>query len=122
MLQKLAAEFPEPSSLSLTLTWENDVSSAGVSTTEQGAEVFLNSASASVASLGGVADLLCRIFADEVVCVRAMEKGALVYCGLAPASDPSGGFNALDKHGGGRNMPDIDDVLIETWSSGLEEA
>jgi hypothetical protein len=53
--------------------------------------------------------------------VKAFAREQFVYCGLAPASEPSASFGKLDGHTSGRDMPDIDYVTIENWSSGLQD-
>jgi hypothetical protein len=121
-LQKLASDFPGESGIEMILTWENEHGVAGVSSNPKGAQVFLNGGEQSVESLAEAAHVLRGVFADQIVAVKAYAKETLVYSGLAPATDPSAGFGALDGLGGSRNMPDIDFVTIESWSKGLHEA
>lgn len=120
-LEKIAAGLPNGSFINITLAWENEHGSAGVHSYMNEATVYLNNAQHSVTSLDEAASILRSIFADDVVSVSAFSKGELVYCALAPASEPSRGFGILDPHGGTPNMPQIDYVMIETWSSGLQE-
>jgi hypothetical protein len=119
-LEKLASDFSGGHAIHLTLTWENDHGVAGVLSYPNETFVYLHNAQQSVESLSEAAQLLRAIFADQLVAVTAFAGDQVVYSGLAPASDPSGGFNQLDKPLV-RDMPEIDFVTIENWSSGLQE-
>jgi hypothetical protein len=121
-LEKLAKEFPDGTpQLDVTLHWENEHSHAGVTASPADVFVYLNSGQQSVESFEEAASILRQIFADEVVCVTAFADGQSVYVGLAPAAGPSAAFGRLDGRGATPDMPQIDTVMIETWSSGLVE-
>lgn len=123
LLLKLATEFPEAMK-GFTVTWSNENSNAGVYTHEKGACVYLNAAEHEVATLDDARDLLRRIFADEIVAVTAYEKGNIAYTRLAPAADLAATLptpNAWTVVTAQRFVPDIDDIMIETWSSGTQE-
>jgi hypothetical protein len=119
-LSKLAQDFPETSSINMTLFWENDFGSAGVYSYPNESYVFLFNAQQRVESLAEATNVLRGIFAGEIVAVSAYAKDQLVFTGLAPANDPSGGFNILDTPAKG-DMPNIDHVTIESWTNGLQE-
>jgi hypothetical protein len=120
-LIKLAAETPPGSVIHLSLVWENEHGSAGVASEGEGVRVFLHGADKDVESLAEAARLLRGIFSDQIVKVSGYSRDQLVYLGLADANDVSAGFNTLDTPALG-DMPSIDEVMIETWSRGLEEA
>lgn len=120
-LQKLASEFPsEGFFFNLTVGWENEHGAAGVISDAGGMYVYLFTGQQTVGSLEEAVALLRRVFADEIVCVTAYAKESIVYNGLAEAHAPSVGFNSLDGPSM-RDMPDIDIVLIESWSRGAHE-
>lgn len=119
-LMKLAAEMPPGSEVHLSLLWENEHGSAGVALEGESVQVFLHGANKDVGSLAEAARLLRGIFADEIVKVSGYARDELVYVGLADSNDASAGFNTLDTPALG-DMPSIDEVMIETWSKGLEE-
>ncbi len=107
-----------------TITWSNDHADVGVQTHQTGASVFFNSAEQEVSTLDDARDLLRRIFQDEVVSVTAYEKGALSYSRLAPAADPAATLptpSAWTIVSGQRFVPDIDDLMITTWTGGDQE-
>jgi hypothetical protein len=123
LLLTLATEFPE-SMQGFTVTWSNEHGNAGVYTHGGGARVFLNAAEQDVAKLDDARDLLRRIFADEIVAVTAYQQGHVVYTRLAPASDPAATLptpNAWTVVTGHRYVPDIDDLVIVTWSGGVQD-
>jgi hypothetical protein len=122
-LQELARKLPPGSKRQSHLFWENDHGVAGATLTTDGrCLVYLFGAEQEVETVADAGELLKRILADEVVSVRAYANEVLVYEGLAPASHPSAGFSRLDGHSSSRDMPDIDYVTIETWSTGLIES
>jgi hypothetical protein len=120
-IEKLAADFPGEHAINITLCWENRHGVAGVYSFPNEAHVFLNNNQQNVESIAEAAGILRQIFADEVVAVTAYAKDQVVFSGLAPASEPSSGFHVLDGRNSTRDMPDIDQVTIETWSGGLVE-
>jgi len=113
---------PGGSEITVSLVWENEHGQAGIVSGPKDAKIFLFSAEQALESNAQAVDLLRQILNDEVACVRAYAKECLVYCGLAPTSDPSAAFNHLSPSGSrSKNMPDIDYVNVETWSRGSLE-
>jgi hypothetical protein len=53
--------------------------------------------------------------------VTAFARGEVVQISLAEAHQPNVAFGQLDTHSGTPDMPQIDDIVIETWSTGLVE-
>jgi len=119
-LKALAAQFPGESQLDLSIYWQNEHGQAGVSSAADGFSVFFNSHMQPVESLDEAAGILRGIFADEIVLATGYEKDIPVYRAFAPASDPTLGFNKLDRSHHSVDVPRIDDLTIETWSSGLQ--
>jgi hypothetical protein len=121
-LQELARGLPAGARDQASLFWDNDQGGAGVTITNTGCTVFLFDAEQEVASLSEAGELLRRIFADEIMAVRAYANEVFVYSGLAPVNDPSAGFNSLIS-GTSRSvsMPEIDYVAKATWSRGYFE-
>ena len=122
LLQKLAAAFPDAPRIELSLTWENEQSTAGVVSHADTTFVFLNNAQHSVETLAEAHDLLSRIFRDEIVALTTFQGEAFVRCVLGPADDPPAGLGGLSHaYSTSRHEPDIDSVLIENWSGGEVE-
>lgn len=119
-LQKLAADLPSGGVINMTLCWEGPHGPAGVYSYPNESWVFLFNAQKSVESLAEAIHLLGAIFANDVVAVSAYAEDQLVYTGLRPRADVSGGFNLLDTPSAG-DMPRIDWVTVESWSRGMEE-
>ena len=120
---KLATEFPA-SMKGFTVTWSNDHADVGVYTHQKGACVFFNGAEQEVSTLNDARDLLRRIFEDEIVAVTAYEKGDVSYTRMAPAADPAATLptpSAWTVVTGQRFVPDIDDIVIATWSGGEQD-
>jgi hypothetical protein len=122
-LQELARKLPPGSKTQSHLFWENDHGVAGVTLTTDGrCAVYLFGEEQEVETVAEAGETLRRIFADEIASVRAYANEQFVYGGLAPASDPSAGFNGLvSGTSRSKTMPDIDYVVISTWSRGTHE-
>jgi hypothetical protein len=118
-LESVAKEVRPGGRIDFTLSWENEHGSAGVLFEKGVPTVFLGSGQRALESVGEVAPTLRGIFADEIVAVTAFDKDMIVFSGLASASDPSASLPRPGRSGGG--VPNIDDMMIETWSGGLQE-
>lgn len=105
------------------LFWENDHGVAGVTLATDGVcTVYLFGEEQEIETLSEAGEVLRRIFADEIASVRAYANEQFVYGGLAPTNDPSAAFNRLTPDGSrSKNMPDIDYVVVSTWSRGAHE-
>ncbi|MFZ2031964.1 MAG: hypothetical protein WAU68_16755 [Vitreimonas sp.] len=123
LLQKLATEFPV-NLKGFTVTWEKGGMQAGLYTDTNGAHVFFNGAELDVLTLEDARDLLTRVFANQLVSVTGIREGSAVYCRLAPADDPA---KTLPSPGlasvvlGQRTVPEVDDLVVESWLGGVEE-
>jgi hypothetical protein len=122
-LQELARKLPPGSKVHSQLFWENDHGATGVTLMTDGrCTVYLFGEEQEVENLTAAADVLRRVFADEIASVKAYAKESVVYGGLAPTGDPSAGFNGVvfgTSHS--KAMPDIDYVEIATWTRGIHE-
>ncbi len=122
-LQELARKLPPGSKTQSHLFWENDHGVAGVTLATDGlCTVYLFGEEQEVGTVAEAGEVLRRIFADEIASVRAYAEEQFVYGGLAPTSDPSAAFNRLVSGvSRSKTMPDIDYVVISTWSRGIHE-
>ena len=119
-LQELARVLPPGGVIQSNLFWENEHGIAGVMLGSDGrCTVRLFGDEREVESLSEAGDVLRRIFADEIASVQAYASEAFVYSGLAPVTDPSAAF--VSGLSGTRRPPDVDYVVIMTWSRGIHE-
>jgi hypothetical protein len=122
-LQELARKLPPGSKTQSHLFWENDHGVAGVTLSTDGlCTVYLFGEEKEIETLAEAGEVLRQIFADEIASVRAYAEEQFVYGGLAPTNDPSEGFNSLVSGlSRSKTMPDIDYVVVSTWSRGAHE-
>ncbi len=88
---------------------------AGLSADDQGLTVYCGPGSVTVDGREEAARLLKGIFADEIVCVTALEKEVPVHHALARHDDPTASFTRLDGPSM-RDMPAIDHVVVRSWT------
>lgn len=88
---------------------------AGLSADDLGLTVYYGPGSVSVDSPEEAARLLKGIFADEIVCVTALENEVPVHHALAHHDDPTASFTRLDGPSM-RDMPAIDQVMVRSWT------
>jgi len=88
---------------------------AGLSADDQGLTVYYGPGSIAVDSPEEAARVLQAIFADEIVCVTALEKEVPVHHALARHGDLTASFTRLDGPAM-RDMPAIDSVLVRSWT------
>jgi hypothetical protein len=86
-----------------------------VTADDQGLSVFYGPGFATVGSPEEAVRLLNGIFADEIVCVTALEKDVPVHQALAHHDDPTASFTVLDRPVV-RDMPAIDHVMVRSWT------
>lgn len=105
-----------PDSMTVTASWADARGwDAGITADDQGLAVFYGPGFATVASLEEAVRLLNGVFADEIVCVTALEKDVPVHQALAHHDDPTASFTVLDRPVV-RDMPAIDHVMVRSWT------
>lgn len=119
-LQEVAKLQPDPK-FGVSTFWTNEHCTAGVVLYDAECAVFLHDARQVVESLSHATDILRRIFADEVVAVRAYSKEEFVHIGLAPKNDPSAALQGLTQHGKDVRFPVIDRIETASWLHGYRE-
>jgi hypothetical protein len=103
-------------SISVSASWTDSREwDAGLTADDQGITAFYGPASAAVESAQEAARILRLIFADEIVCVTALERDTPVHHALDRHDDPTASFTALDKPLA-RDMPAIDHVMVRSWT------
>jgi hypothetical protein len=120
-LRALADRFPDGRpTIHMTVTWERGACAVHVSVSEEGIDVSFSNGSVGVPTLGHAAELLQRIFADEVVSVTGYNEGEPVYFGLGLATAPMTLIGLLDQSRSAMEVPSIDDVEVLRWSDGVD--
>lgn len=102
-----------------SLRWTNAQIEAGVSASDLRTWVFLGDAFEETQTLDETVALLRAVFEDSIVAVSLLNRGGLVHAALARPGDISASFNRLDGVGSG-DMPDFDEVRIESWSGAYD--
>jgi hypothetical protein len=103
-------------SMSVSASWTDTRDwDAGVTADADGFTVHYGPATKATDTPEEAAAILKGIFADEIVCVTALEKDTPVHYALARHDDPTSSFTRLDGPGGS-SMPAIDHVMIRSWS------
>lgn len=120
LLRALAAQFPGEPQFDLAIYWQNEHGQAGVSSAADGFSVFFNAHTQPAASLEEATEILRGIFTGDIVLATGYESDVPVYQAFAPSNDPVHGFNRLDRSHHAMDLPRLDDLTIETWSSGLQ--
>jgi hypothetical protein len=82
---------------------------------DQGLMINYGPGSMTVDSPEEAVRVLKAIFADEIVCITALEKEVPVHHALAPYDDPTASFTRLDGPSM-RDMPAIDHVMVRSWT------
>lgn len=112
----VAATKRRPDGMAVSAFWTDSQDwEAGVHAGSAEITVYYGPASKVVDSQTEAAELLKGIFADEVVCVTALEKETPILHALARHDDPTAAFTHLDQPGA-PNMPAIDHVMVRSWT------
>lgn len=116
VVRAVASTGRSPVSIAVSASWTDERDwDAGLSADDTGLTVFYGPAAVTVESFEEAARMLKGIFADEIVCVTALERDVPVHHALARHDDPTASFTQLDEPLV-RDMPAIDHVLVRSWT------